>query len=295
MKLSTEKLLEALELISLGVTRPTKIAAALGLSYRAYCQWMVRSNNQDELFLVEFNGETMQFAKAITLATKLALFELRGMIVQQSIFGYPETMTKDGQVVWALDPAAAALDPEDREWLGFRKDALLEVDGKLVPLVLQKKAPFAQQIRMLEAAFPDLRPTQTVIQNVALSGVVGVGVAKVTDYSKRPVVTPPPLPPVLPAPSPMGAVDAEFNEVDDLDLDADDAVPALVPVAPINISIAVEQPEDEPRPVPGPSPEQQQQQPPRARSALEHDLWSQLEKQKQKTAASAAARKDQTS
>src|SRR5260221_3758690 len=102
------KMYDALDMISKGVTRPTKIAKALGMAYRTYCSHMVLSNRNDERFLVEYNGETMQWAKAISLATKLALFELRGMILQEAIFGYDEEQTKDGQVVWALDPAACA-------------------------------------------------------------------------------------------------------------------------------------------------------------------------------------------
>src|SRR5690349_12471868 len=102
--IETEKLYAALDLISKGVTRPTKIAKSIGVTYRTYRNYMVRSNRGDELFLIDFDGEVMQWAKAITLATKLALFELRGMILQESIFGYDEVQTRDGQVVWQLCP-----------------------------------------------------------------------------------------------------------------------------------------------------------------------------------------------
>jgi hypothetical protein len=229
--ITDEKLGEALELISKGITRPTKIAKAMGISYRSYCGWMVKSNAGDEKFLVTFNGEQQQWARAITLATKLALFELRGMILEESVFGYDEIQTKDGQVVWAIDPAAAALPEEDREWLGYRKDALLEVDGKLQPVVIKRKAPFAQQIRLLEAAFPDLRPSQTINQNINGAVQVGVGFAQKVDYSKGPPAVPPPPPrPELPAP-----VDAEFSEVD-AELE-DGLVPVPVPVPPVTINI----------------------------------------------------------
>ncbi|WP_338830441.1 hypothetical protein [Bradyrhizobium sp. 27S5] len=229
-----QKLYDALELISKGLTRPTKIAKAMGISYRSYCQWMVRSNSGDEKFLVEYNDETMQWARAITLATKLALFELRGMVLQEAIYGYDEIQTKDGQVVWAIDPAAAAMSEEDREVFGYRKDALLEIDGKLQPVVIKRKAPFAQQIRLLEAAFPDLRPTQIINQNVNLNGTVGVGLVPKFDYSKGPPAVPPaPLMPELPAP-----VDADFSEVDDDDL-SDLLGPEPKP-APVNINVMPE-------------------------------------------------------
>lgn len=225
------KLDEALELISNGVTRPTKIAKAMGISYRSYCAWMVLSNRGDERFLVTFNDEQMQWARAITLATKLALLELRGMVLQEGIFGYDEVQTKDGQVVWALDPVAAAMSEDEREALGFRRDALLEIDGKLQPVTIKRKAPFAQQIRLLEAAFADLRPTQTINQNTTINGTVGVGIAPKADYSKGPPPIPPPPPmPELPAPT-----DAEFSEVEDDDL-ADILGPTPQPV-PINVNI----------------------------------------------------------
>src|SRR5258707_979551 len=106
-----EKLNEALELITRGITRPTRIAKALGISYRSYCSWMSLSNAGSPQFLVTYNGEQIQWAKAIFLATRLALLELRGLLLQESIFGYSEEQTKDGQVVWAIDPVAAALAP----------------------------------------------------------------------------------------------------------------------------------------------------------------------------------------
>src|SRR5258708_792485 len=112
--ITDEKLGEALELISKGITRPTKIAKAMGITYRSYCQWMVRN------------------------------------------------------------------------------------------------APFAQQIRLLEGAFPDLRRSQTINQNINGAVEVGVGFAPKVDYSAGPPAVPPPPPrPALPAP-----VDAEFSEVD---------------------------------------------------------------------------------
>jgi hypothetical protein len=105
---SPEKLQEALDLIAKGVVQPTKIAKAIGVPYRTYRSWMVRSNAGDEKFLVEVDGQVMQWAKAITQARRLAMFELRGMLEQYSIFGTEELSYKDGQVVWALDPGACA-------------------------------------------------------------------------------------------------------------------------------------------------------------------------------------------
>jgi hypothetical protein len=236
-----EKLNEALELISKGITRPTKIAKAMGISYRSYCSWMVRSNAGDEKFLVTYNSEEQQWARAITLATKLALFELRGMVLQESIWGYDEIQTRDGNVVWQFDPEACAIEDLDlREMLYGRRDGLKVIDGKLQPVTIKRKAPWAQQVALLRAAFPDLRESTT--QNVNLNGAmqVGVGFAKPVDYSQGPpAVPPPPLRPELPAP-----VDAEFSEIDEA---AGDYLPAPegMVVAPININVQAE-PEPEP-------------------------------------------------
>lgn len=229
--LSPEILQAALDLIAKGVCRPTKIAAGIGVAYRTYLNWMVRSNNGDPEFLVVYSdGTEMQWARAITLATRVALFELRGLILQEAIFGYDETQTKDGQIVWTLDPAASAMSEDERENFGFRRDALLEVDGKLVPLTIRRKAPFAQQARLLEAAFPDLRPTSTVNSNVNVKGMVGVGVARAADYStKRPIPAAPPIPIAPPV------EEADFVEVDDeladmIDGPSDAPIESVVPV-----------------------------------------------------------------
>jgi hypothetical protein len=224
--MKTEQLYAALDLISKGITQPTKIARALGISYRNYRLWLVASNAGDPKYLIEGDdGEVVQWAKAVSLATKLALYELRGMVLQEAIYGYDEVQTFQGQRVWALDPAACAIDDLDlREMLYGRRDGLLVIDGKLQPLVLKKKAPFAQQIRLLEAAFPDLRPSQTINQNVAVNGQVGIAYAKPVDYSKPLAI--PPLPPVPELPAPT---DAEFSEVDE---DLDDLLgPEPEPVA----------------------------------------------------------------
>ena len=228
------KLSDALDLISKGLTRPTRIAKALGITYRTYANYMVRSNANDPEFLLTYQNQEMQFAKAVTLATRLALLELRGMALQETIYGVQEVQVFQGQVVWALDPEASAFDEDTREMLGLRRDGLLERDGKLVPFTVTKPAPWAQRQRLLEAAFADLRPTSTVTQNVNVNGQVGVAFAAKTDYTRGPPEIPPPPPmPELPAP-----VDAEFSEIDDPELE-DILGGDLVSAAPVSVSIGV--------------------------------------------------------
>jgi len=235
-----EKMYEALELVSRGITRPTRCAKALGMSYRSYSDWLLRSNRGDARFLIEFRGETMQWAKALTLATNLALLELRGMLLEESIGGYLEEQTRDGGPVWSPDPVASAIDdPEVRVMLGYRADGLLVDDrGALVKHKVRKKSPFAQQIALLRAAFPDLRETQTVNQNVNLNGnvTVGIGHAKRADYSQEPVIPPPPDIPQL------EVIDASFTEVDP---DLEDLLGPVPQPAPTNITIAPEPEPDE--------------------------------------------------
>jgi hypothetical protein len=289
--LSPEVLQLSLELIAKGITRPTKIAAACGVAYRTYCTWMVRSNGGDPNFLVVYNDQEMQWARAITLATRLAGLELRGMLLQESIFGYDEILTKDGQVVWAIDPAAAAMSEDDREAFGFRRDALLETDGKLQPVTLKRKAPFAQQIRLLEAMFSDLRPTQTINSNVNVRGVVGVGIAKPIDYSATMVIPPAPAIPIAP---PINEVtEADFVDVpDDPELDdmlngpPDEPIesevlanqplptPAGLGLPPVNVEINVTLPEPTQEPAPVAVDALPRREP---KTALERDLLARLE------------------
>lgn len=242
--MKTEQLYEAIDLIARGVTRPTAIAKVLGVTYRAYRGWMVRSNAGDEKFLIEVNGEVQQFAKAVSQAMKLAHFELRGLVLQEAIGGYLEEQTKDGQVVWKLDPVACALSEEDRELLGYRKDGLLEIDGALVAHTVRKKAPFAQQIRLLEAVFPDLRPSQTITQNVSVNGAVGIGFAPKTDYTQGP--------PAIPPPPPIPQLEV-LDGIPDSDAVDDELISMLgpEPVAAVNINIApvISVPIDDPEPI----------------------------------------------
>jgi hypothetical protein len=207
----------ALDLIAKGIVRPTGICKALGISYRTYRAGMTRSNRGDENFLIEYDGEIMQFARAITLASRQAAFELRGQVIQKSIYGTSEPSMKDGQYVWKLDPAAVPLSREDRELLGYHPDALLlDSEGRAQPVMIHTDAPIALQLRVLETYFKDFRPSQTITQDVNIRGQVGVGIAKQVDYSSTPVIPPaPPIPIALPQVEvlPDLAEDAEFEDL----------------------------------------------------------------------------------
>jgi hypothetical protein len=234
--LTPDILQAALDLIAKGIVQPTKIAKALNVPYRTYRSGLVRSNRGDENFLIEVDGEVMQWAKAINLHTRLAMFELRGLVTQYSIFGDDEISYKDGQVVWALDPVAAAMSEDEREALGFRRDALLEINGALQPVKMHKRAPIALQLRLLEATFKDMRPS--TVQEVNLNGnvAVGIGYAPPIDYSKPPVIPPLPVPPDVPQ---IEATDAEFSEVDP-------ELEAILGPAPVPVSITIALPALEP-------------------------------------------------
>ncbi|SDI54629.1 MULTISPECIES: hypothetical protein [Bradyrhizobium] len=284
------KLYDALTLISEGVTRPTAIAKALGIVYRTYTLWMVRSNSGDPEFMVEYQGEQMQWAAAIKLATKLAALELRGMVLQESVFGVEEVQIFQGQVVWQLDPEACKWDEDTREMLGFRRDGLLERDGKLVPVTIRKPAPWAQRQRILEANFADMRPSQTITNNVNLSGAVGVGFVPKPNYSAGP----PPVPPPPPMPLLENVTDAEVTDIDDDDFLGPEPAPAA---APINIILDVKAPPEEriirdmPTAAETPAAQSGILTPPRAfdappprpaRSPLEQSLYDALETARQK-------------
>jgi hypothetical protein len=226
-----ENLQAALDMIAKGIIRPTQIAKGIGIAYRTYCSWMVRSTRGDEAFLVEYAGETMQWAKAIALSKRLAMLELRGMLEQYSIFGTEEVTTKDGQLVWALDPEAAAIDdPDIRELLGFRRDALLEIDGKLQPVKVKKLAPVGLQLRILEAAFKDMRPG--IVQEVNVNGQMSVGIGF---HPKATYQGPPP--PLLAEPAIPQIEDQSDSDCTEGDFEEAPPQPAPVVFAPqINIA-----------------------------------------------------------
>jgi len=228
-KLSPEILDEIISLIQQGILQPTKQARAVGITPDTLNNYLFRSNSGDPAFLMEFGGETMQFAKAYTLAKRFAMMELRGQVEQECIFGTEEVSLKDGQVVWAINRKAAALPEDLRELLGYRKDALLEINGELQPVKIKRPAPFGKQIRILEAAFKDMRPSS--VSEVQVSGSVGVGVA----YSPKQSFSGPP-PAIPPAPAMpqlevLGDVDEPFE-----DADAEGLTEPSVP--PINITLS---------------------------------------------------------
>jgi hypothetical protein len=190
-KLSPDKLYEALDLISKGVIRPSQIATALDVSYRTYAGWMLRSNRNpdDPDFLVVIDGETMSFARAISIHKRLFYLELRGAVESYSLLGRESVLYKDAQVVWKIDAAAAAIDdPDIRELLGYRRDALVEINGELQPVTQHTDAPIKLIMRVLETGFADWVPGTT--SKVAITGNVAVGIAHI---AKPTYAGPPPV------------------------------------------------------------------------------------------------------
>jgi hypothetical protein len=191
---------QAFELIARGVVQPTKVAKAIGLHYKTLSGILLKSSRNDPKYLIQFHDEEMQFAKAWALSRKLAYLELRGMVEQQSIHGRDEIVHFNGNVVFAVDLAAAAIDdPDIREICGYRRDALLEVDKKLVPVTRHIDPPFAMQIRLLESQYRDLRPSS--VSEVNINGNVAHGIQHLPrpDYSKGPpAIPPPPVRPTVP-------------------------------------------------------------------------------------------------
>lgn len=175
-KFTPENAQLALDLIARGTVRPTKIAAALGITYRCFANWLLRSTRGDETMLVEQDGVTMQFAKAVAQQKRFFYLELRSAVEEYSLFGRDFEVRMNGQVVWAIDPEAAAIvDPDVREICGFRRDALVEIDGRLQPVTEHHHAPIALQLRVLEVAYPkEWRPG--TVSEVNLNGSVSMGI-----------------------------------------------------------------------------------------------------------------------
>ena len=69
MKLSERRLLSIIDSYASGLSY-NQSAKLNGLSPRQFWEWMKRSNEGDPAYLVPYNGETMQFCRAIaTLST----------------------------------------------------------------------------------------------------------------------------------------------------------------------------------------------------------------------------------
>jgi hypothetical protein len=209
--MSPEKLFAALDMIAQGIVQPTKIAKGIMVPYPTYRSWMVQSNRGDPKFLITVDGEEMQWAAAIQLHTKISMFELRGMVTQYSIFGEDVISYKDGQVVWALDPVACAMSEDEREDFGFRRDGLLEIDGRLQPVMRHERAPIQLQLRLLEATFRDMRPAS--VQEVTMNGNLSVGVGYASGPKGPPMIPPePPIPQLEIMPDPA-LVEDDFLDI----------------------------------------------------------------------------------
>jgi hypothetical protein len=211
-KLTQDRLYAALSLIERGIVQPTKIAMGINIAYRTYCNWQVRSNRDpnDPAFLVTYAGEVMSFAKAISLATRLAMIELRGMVIQYSIHGREEVTTDHGQIVWQLEPATVGWTPSEREALGFRADGLkVGTDNLPMPVTVHKLAPIKLQMRALATAFSEWRESKVSEQNITVAGNVGVGIAF------RPAATyAGPPPPVLAEPAVPAIEDQSGGDIE---------------------------------------------------------------------------------
>jgi hypothetical protein len=188
------KMLEALDLVAKGIVQPTKIAKALGMTYTNFRRWLVRSNSGDPDFLIEVDGETGQFAMFVALHTRLAILELKGKVIQESIYGWSEPVRGiGGAVVWEVDNVAAAMTVEERVALGFHPEALkIGPDNGLVRAVENHHSPIALSIRVLEAYASEFTPKSISQVNVAGGMTVrGVGIMPRPDRSRGPGAIPP--------------------------------------------------------------------------------------------------------
>jgi hypothetical protein len=283
-KRTPEKLGYIISLVMEGNLRPTRLAKMADVTYETLCRYIRESRAGSENYLIEFLGERMQFSEAYDQARKFAMSELRGSFEQKCILGYDEIARDGGQVVWKLCPEAAAIAEENRELLGYRKDALLEINGRLVPETIHHEPPTGAVLRALETAFKDYRPSS--VQEVTLSGgAAPIGIQFSTN--KQNFSGPPPA---IPAPPPMPELQVLDGEFDDI-LGPAPAPQVNVVIAP-NVVIAAEDfppavtinedartpPERVLTPAPAPAgtvgANSQTKPPARPLSDLERDLWS---------------------
>jgi hypothetical protein len=152
---------------------------------------------------------------------------------------------------------AAALSEDLRELCGYRKDALLEINGELQPVIIRRHSPFGKQIRILEAAFKDMRPSS--VSEVTVQGGISVGVAYTPkqNFSGPPPAIP--APPAMPELEILGDADQPFEDAE-TDEDAEGLTEPSVPSVSITLSPQITIADDEfvpsPPPEPAPAPEQ---------------------------------------
>jgi hypothetical protein len=236
-KRNTETLTAICETIADGILSYAAAARANNVSVSSFWSWIKTSQKGDESFIITYLEEEIQFAKAVSVARRLALHEMRGRMEQKSIFGYDEPIFYMGQPTWKPDPRCVGLDEETRELLGLPKDGLLrDEQGNCVQNAVHHEPPVALQLRVAEMAFPrEYRPGLTSEVNITGGAVVGVQFAKALDYSKPPEIPPPPPLPQL------EVLDDEPASFTDLDEDAPEADEPPQAVAP-EIKVMVQMP-----------------------------------------------------
>ncbi|MGY2983816.1 hypothetical protein [Bradyrhizobium sp. USDA 4508] len=190
----------------------SKQAQLIGASTNAVRIWMKRSNGGDPAFLVDAFGETMQFAKALTIARTYYYLELRGSVEQFALNGRERLTLFQGRPQAAYSRAALALTREEREQAiadgekSFNADGLeLDANGHVVWQTEKEFAPAGILERLLNR-FGDLAASQKIDQTIKLTGAVGVGAVQLQrpNYNSGPPPVPAlPLPEVEVLPSPI--------------------------------------------------------------------------------------------
>jgi hypothetical protein len=191
LKNNPEILLGICETIASGILAYSRACRANGVSETSFWSWIKQSQQDPEAITVEFLGETLPFCRAVNAARRIALHEMRGRFEQKNVLGYDEPIFFQGMPTWKPDPRCVGMDEDLREMLGYRRDGLLEDNGKLVQNVIHHDPPVAAVLRTLEVAFPS-EYRQTTNQNVNLSGNITAGVTVAKPRTRED--GPPPLP-----------------------------------------------------------------------------------------------------
>jgi hypothetical protein len=170
-KFTPENLTAFLEFIS---KKPNLAAAArsIGISEAAVFNWLHRSAadqkaaNIDSPFRLSWpeGSEPAYFHELIGRARARYKLLFEAQLRDEVTNGIPRVQTRDGQVVYQLDPQFVGWSDKDMEALGFdlSERYLRDSKGNAIPLVLNESAPAHLKIHVSRALLPEYADKRSV-------------------------------------------------------------------------------------------------------------------------------------
>ncbi len=118
-------------------------AKAVGITSASFFGWVKASSEGDELFLVEWQGETKGFHEQVSRARALYALSLDHTLRSEVLNGIPKTVVHDGKVQYQPHPVLQFWSDKDLEAFGYGpSDRFLKDEhGAPIPLTVMETAP----------------------------------------------------------------------------------------------------------------------------------------------------------